>query len=125
MQNYNVFCLRSVEGLCCAVPESRAVPPFLGNDRWAFGGKLEAAGLLLRSPGTDDRRAVVVAITPTGTRLHTRLRRQRTRLFTDRLAAMPTDEAAALLGAIPALETLADLMRPAETMPSLRAGAAR
>jgi hypothetical protein len=41
MQNYNIFCLRSVEGLCCAVPESRAVPHFLVGGHWSFGGKIE------------------------------------------------------------------------------------
>ena len=59
MQNYNIFCLRTVEGLCCAVPESRAVPPFLGNDRWAFGGKLEAAG---DAPADFDDRAAETAV---------------------------------------------------------------
>lgn len=41
MRSYNVFCLKSVGGLCCAVPESRAVPGFLMGGRWAFGGKLD------------------------------------------------------------------------------------
>ncbi len=43
MQNYNIFCFRTVEGLCCAVPESRAVPRFLGSGDWAFGCKLADA----------------------------------------------------------------------------------
>jgi DNA-binding MarR family transcriptional regulator len=85
-------------------------------------GKLEAAGLLHRTPGTDDRRAVVVEITAAGARLHTRLRRQRTRLFADRLAQLPSGQTDALVAAIPALEALADALRPTE---SARAGAGR
>ena len=85
-------------------------------------GKLEAAGLLQRTPGTDDRRSVVVEITATGARLHTRLRRQRTRLFADRLAGLPPGQAEALVSAIPALESLANAMRPSE---AVHAGAAR
>ncbi len=77
-------------------------------------GKLEAAGLLRRTPGDSDRRAVVVEITGDGARLHTRLRRQRTRLFADRLAALEPDLVESLVGAIPALEALADAMRPSE-----------
>jgi hypothetical protein len=41
MRNYNLFRLTCVEGLCCAVPESSAVPAFIGSGRWTFGGKLE------------------------------------------------------------------------------------
>ncbi|KQP51302.1 hypothetical protein ASG40_19650 [Methylobacterium sp. Leaf399] len=44
MQSYNVFCLKSVRGLCCAVPETSAVPRFLKADRWTFDGKLDQAG---------------------------------------------------------------------------------
>jgi hypothetical protein len=39
VRNYNLFRLTGVEGLCCAVPESSAVPAFIGG-RWTFGGKL-------------------------------------------------------------------------------------
>jgi DNA-binding MarR family transcriptional regulator len=84
-------------------------------------GQLESDGLLRRSPG-DDRRSVVVEITTAGARLHTRLRRQRTRLFADRLAGLPAGEAELLVGAIPALESLADSLRPSETV---RSGAGR
>jgi DNA-binding MarR family transcriptional regulator len=85
-------------------------------------GKLEAAGLLQRTPGADDRRSVVVEITAAGARLHTKLRRQRTRLFADRLTALPPGQVKALVGAIPALESLADAMRPYE---ALRVGEGR
>jgi DNA-binding MarR family transcriptional regulator len=85
-------------------------------------GKLEASGLVQRTPGADDRRSVIVEITSAGARLHTRLRRQRTRLLTERLADLPSTHVAALVDAIPALESLADAMRPTDTVQS---GAAR
>ena len=46
MQSYNLFRLKSVEGLCCAVPESSQVPRFLGGGRWTFGGKLDETSVL-------------------------------------------------------------------------------
>lgn len=46
MRSYNLFRLKSVEGLCCAVPESCAVPAFLGGGRWTFGGRLDAGSFL-------------------------------------------------------------------------------
>lgn len=85
-------------------------------------GKLESAGLVRRAPASDDRRSVVVEITSAGARLHTRLRRQRTRLLADRLTDLPADQAETLLGAIPALESLAAAMHPS---PSVRSGAGR
>lgn len=59
MQNYNIFCLRTVEGLCCAVPESRVVPLFLGSGEWAFGCKLADAGT---APIEFDDRAAETAV---------------------------------------------------------------
>lgn len=75
-------------------------------------GKLEAAGLVRRVPGADDRREVRVEITAAGSKLQTRLRAQRTRLLADRLAELPDPERRALLGAVDALESLAEAMRP-------------
>ena len=74
-------------------------------------GKLEDAGLVTRSPGAVDRRAVQVQITPAGTALHQRLRRERTALFAERLAELPVEQADAVLAAVPALEALAERMR--------------
>lgn len=87
-------------------------------------GKLEVAGLVLRSPGEEDRRAVVVGITAAGRRLHESLRRQRTRLFADRLADLPSTHRQALLAAIPALESLSISLRD-EDRDGARAGAGR
>lgn len=55
MRRYNLFCLRTVGGLCCAVPEDHAVPSFVGGGRWTFGGKLDDPA---QAPvGFDDRAA--------------------------------------------------------------------
>ena len=68
-------------------------------------GKLEDAGLLLRRPDPADGRAARVEVTPVGDDLHRRQRAERTALLTARLTRMP--DAAALLAALPALESLA------------------
>ncbi len=80
-------------------------------------GKMEAAGLVRRSPAEDDRRSVVVEITPAGSRLHARLRAQRTRLFTARLADLPARQQEALLRAVPALELLSEALRHPDPSP--------
>ena len=70
-------------------------------------GKLEATGLLRRSADPADGRVAHVETTPAGTALHLRLRAERTDLLNRQLAAMPQDQAARLLAALPALESLA------------------
>ncbi|GJE44247.1 hypothetical protein [Methylobacterium soli] len=59
MRSYNLFRLKSVDGLCCAVPEACAVPAFLGGGRWTFGGKLDRDG---GAPLDFDDRAADTAI---------------------------------------------------------------
>jgi DNA-binding MarR family transcriptional regulator len=76
-------------------------------------GKLEATGLVQRTPSPDDRRSVVVEITPAGARTHAKLRRQRTALFAELLAELPDDEVAALMVALPALESLSERFKSA------------
>lgn len=71
-------------------------------------GKLEAAGLIVRTPADDDRRAVVVRPTPAGRNLHLRLRKRRSDLIVQQLAALSTGQAEQLLQALPAIEALAD-----------------
>lgn len=83
-------------------------------------GKLESAGLVRRAQGEDDRREVRVEITAAGTRLHNRLRDQRTRLLRERLDQLGERDRRALLAAVPALETLASAMRPTEARPDAR-----
>lgn len=71
--------------------------------------KLEDVGLLHRRPDPGDGRAALVEATEAGLAQHRTLRDQRTRLLTDRLAAMPADQAAQLVAALPALEALAQI----------------
>lgn len=71
--------------------------------------KLEDAGLLRRAADPLDGRAALVETTEAGLALHRTLRDERTRLLTDRLAAMPADRAGQLLAALPALEALAQI----------------
>lgn len=59
MRSYNLFRLKSVDGLCCAVPESYAVPTFLTGGRWTFGGKLDGAA---DAPLDFDGRAAATAV---------------------------------------------------------------
>jgi DNA-binding MarR family transcriptional regulator len=77
--------------------------------------KLEDAGLLHRRPDPGDGRAALVEITDEGHALGLRLRAERTRLLTGRLAAMPVDRADELLAALPALEALAAALDPNRT----------
>jgi len=83
-------------------------------------GKLEAAGLVLRAATAEDRRAIRVQTTPAGRALNQRLRRQRSQLFAERLTGLSQRQAAQLLAAVPALETLAEQLNRAQP-----AGAAR
>lgn len=73
-------------------------------------GKLEDAGLLHRGADPDDRRCALVEATEAGQILHLRLRSERTRLLTRRLAAIPEQESRRLLDALPALEALTETM---------------
>lgn len=74
-------------------------------------GKMSDAGLLTRVSDERDGRAVLVNVTEAGAALHDRLRAERSRLFAERLAELPDDFAAQLLGALPALEALGLLMK--------------
>ncbi|WP_232661515.1 MarR family winged helix-turn-helix transcriptional regulator [Pseudonocardia sp. TRM90224] len=75
-------------------------------------GKLEDAGLLLRRPDPDDRRAAFVETTEAGKELHMRLRAERTRLLSEHLTGLSDAEAAQLLAALSALESLATTLTP-------------
>ena len=55
MRSYNLFHRRGREALCCAVPESCAVPRFVGGRRWTCGGRID--GSASPPPGFDDRAA--------------------------------------------------------------------
>lgn len=70
-------------------------------------GKLEAEGLLERTPDPADRRAARVQVTETGDQLHQRLRGERTQLFVDALSRLPDADVDAVTAALPAIEALA------------------
>lgn len=78
-------------------------------------GKLEARGLLTRSPDPADKRVTVLTVTPEGRALHQRLRRERTKVFTHALQQTGPDHAADLLAALPALEALSRALGPTTT----------
>ncbi|GJD52370.1 hypothetical protein OPKNFCMD_5135 [Methylobacterium crusticola] len=59
MRTYNLFRLKGLDGLVCAVPEDYAVPHFVTEARWAFGGTLDGS-----APGRAgfDRAAAATAV---------------------------------------------------------------
>ncbi len=68
---------------------------------------LEGEGLVERAPAPDDARCTQVHATAAGRRLITRLRARRAALLVEWLGHLPEHEVAALLDALPALESLA------------------
>ena len=59
MRSYNLFRRKGQEGLVCAVPESLAVPRFIGGGGWTFGGRVESPD---RAPPGFDGRAAATAV---------------------------------------------------------------
>lgn len=55
MRSYNLFCSKANEGIVCAVPEEYAVPGFVTERAWAFGGKVD--GPASQPTGFDGRAA--------------------------------------------------------------------
>jgi hypothetical protein len=41
MYAYNLFRSTEPDGLVCAVPEERSVPPFVVEPHWQFGGRIQ------------------------------------------------------------------------------------
>jgi DNA-binding MarR family transcriptional regulator len=74
--------------------------------------KLEETGLFRRHPDPVDGRVVLVEATDAGRAEQQRQRTERSELLTARLAALPPEQAAELLAALPALESLADELAP-------------
>src|SRR3954451_5268274 len=70
-------------------------------------GKLAEAGLIDRTPDQQDRRVARVSITTAGRRVLVRVRAERSRALVEAIDAMDADEAATLIDALPALESLA------------------
>ena len=55
MYAYNLFRSTKPDGLVCAVPEERTVPPFVVEPHWRFGGRIETQEAPL---GFDSRAAM-------------------------------------------------------------------
>ena len=55
MNAYNLFRSTQPDGLCCAVPEERSVPPFVTGPHWEFEGRLDGRDAPL---GFDGKAAV-------------------------------------------------------------------
>jgi DNA-binding MarR family transcriptional regulator len=73
---------------------------------------LDDAGLILRSPDPGDMRAARLEITPAGEQMHERIRERRTSVLTECLNRLSPQTAAALLDNVPALEALAEAVKP-------------
>jgi DNA-binding MarR family transcriptional regulator len=69
--------------------------------------KLEAAGLVTRTPGVADRRVAWVAVTPGGAKALARIRKRRSLWLATRLAALDEADRARLAAALDVLEELA------------------
>lgn len=76
--------------------------------------KLARAGLITRRPDPADRRAALLASTHSGRNLHRKVLSERNDLLDQRLRALPATERQLLIGAIPALEALAESLRDQE-----------
>jgi DNA-binding MarR family transcriptional regulator len=69
---------------------------------------LEHQGLLRRMPDSDDRRATLLAITAQGRRQLEQLRGERSAFLVGQLGTLSAEQRAALVGALDALEALAE-----------------
>jgi DNA-binding MarR family transcriptional regulator len=85
---------------------------------------LTAGDLIVRTPDPADLRALQVAATPEGTRMHERIKSARAQVVSDSTANMSEEHVQALIVALPALEALAEqLARPARrTQPAQSPG---
>jgi len=73
---------------------------------------LDERDLIRRMPDPHDLRAARLAATPLGERLHDRVRAQRTQVLSERLGQLPAETAETLLAAVPAMEALAEAIKP-------------
>ena len=71
-------------------------------------GALTDAGLIARNPDPSDLRVQLVTATPAGVAAHERIKSARAQIVSASAARLTTDQLAALLQALPALEGLAD-----------------
>jgi DNA-binding MarR family transcriptional regulator len=73
---------------------------------------LDERGLIRRMPDPHDLRAARLAATPMGEQMHDRVRTQRTQVLSERLGRLSPDTAETLLAAVPAMEALAEAVKP-------------
>jgi DNA-binding MarR family transcriptional regulator len=71
-------------------------------------GVMADAGLVTRGPDPSDARGSLVALAPGGAAALAAVRRERNNILSRRIAALPTEQRAALAAALPALEALLD-----------------
>jgi DNA-binding MarR family transcriptional regulator len=74
-------------------------------------GKLDSFGLITRLRDPDDFRAARVEVTPAGRHMYERISAQRSAIISECVTALPTDQEAALIAALPAFENLAEDLR--------------
>jgi len=74
-------------------------------------GKLDEYGLIKRLRDPDDFRAARVEVTPKGRDVYDRIAAQRSAVISEAVTGLPGGQQAALLGALPALENLAENLR--------------
>jgi DNA-binding MarR family transcriptional regulator len=79
---------------------------------------LDERGLIRRMPDPNDLRAARLEATPAGEQVNDRVRAQRTQVLSERLGRLPPETAETLLAAVPAMEALAEAVKP----PSRRLG---
>jgi DNA-binding MarR family transcriptional regulator len=72
-------------------------------------GTLERDGLVVRRGDPSDKRVALIELTTAGTELVRSRRRAHAQAFAQLIEKLPSDEAAALLAALPALEHLCEL----------------
>jgi DNA-binding MarR family transcriptional regulator len=72
---------------------------------------LDERGLIRRLPDPNDMRAARVEVTPAGEQVHDQVRGQRTQVLSEWLERLPPETADLLLGAVPALEALAEAVK--------------
>jgi DNA-binding MarR family transcriptional regulator len=76
-----------------------------------IAGKLEAAGLVVRTPDTADGRAAFLSVSREGRRLVDRVRSERTDALSRALDRLHHDERQKLVDALPVLESVAESLR--------------
>lgn len=75
--------------------------------------KLDEDGLIRRVPDPSDLRAARVQVTAEGAMVHERVRELRTRAVSECVERLPEETARQLLGALPAMEALAEELKVA------------